>query len=68
MPRVISQDKSLHKIKDDNNPLSWNDLTNATEMELARLEDRKVKLTRALRVFRKRLEDGAPCIGAEVEL
>jgi hypothetical protein len=68
MPRVRSQVKSLHKNKTDNKALSWNDLTNAAEMELTRLEDRKAKLTQAINVFKKRIEEGSPCIGALAEI
>lgn len=64
MPRVRSKVKYLHKDITDKKALSWHDLTNAAEMELTRLEDRKAKLTQAIGVFKKRIEEGAPCIGA----
>jgi adenine-specific DNA methylase len=68
MPRVRSRVKSLHKNNTDNKALSWQDLTNSAEMELNRLEDRRAKLTQAIVVFKKRLEEGAPCIGAEAQV
>jgi len=68
MSHVRSKVKSLHKISYDNKPLSWQDLTNAAQMELVRLEDRKAKLTQAISVFKKQIEEGAPCIGALTEI
>jgi hypothetical protein len=64
MSRVKSQVKSLHVFNNENKGYSWNSLILSAQLELRRIEDRAMQLREAIEIFRRREQEGAPCVGS----
>jgi hypothetical protein len=65
MARVRKASCNLHVLNNENEAHSWNSLIVAAQLELRRIENRETQLREAIEIFKRREQEGAPCIGSQ---
>jgi len=64
MKRAIMSRIMLHDVNTEKNEHSWNEMILIAQLELRRAEDRAIQLREAIELFKRREQEGAPCIGS----